>query len=197
MDYGRNMANCGLETGALYESKSHKMDYGRNMANCGLGTEARPRSNCTVNYRPVLSSERVPHIKKPAIVRQKTRIWSWAPDGTPTPRQTGRLTVGRKLTSLHYIGLHWTDISLHSTECSWLVSSHMDKHLLTDMHTAPFTLQFWAVYSCITQLVGREFWKTIIDPHWPSRLRRYWPNDLLTRLQHIFVIVVLFVSSSL
>jgi hypothetical protein len=52
-----------------------------------------------VNYRPVLSSERVPHIKKPAIVRQKTKIWSWAPDGSPTPRQTGRLTVGHKLTS--------------------------------------------------------------------------------------------------
>jgi hypothetical protein len=41
----------------------------------------------------------VPNIKKSAIVRQKTKIWSWAPDGSPTPRQTGRLTVGRKLTS--------------------------------------------------------------------------------------------------
>jgi hypothetical protein len=38
-------------------------------------------------------------MKKPAIVRQKTKIWSWAPDGSPTPGQTGRLTVGRKLTS--------------------------------------------------------------------------------------------------
>jgi hypothetical protein len=47
----------------------------------------------------ILSSERVPHFKKPAIVRQKTKIWSWAPDGSPTPRQTGRLTVGLKLTS--------------------------------------------------------------------------------------------------
>jgi hypothetical protein len=27
---------------------------------------ARPISNCTVNYRPVLSSERAPHSKKPA-----------------------------------------------------------------------------------------------------------------------------------
>jgi hypothetical protein len=52
-----------------------------------------------VNCRPVLSSERVPHIKKPAIVRQKTKIWSWAPDGSPAPGRTGRLTVGRKLTS--------------------------------------------------------------------------------------------------
>jgi hypothetical protein len=34
---------------------------------------ARPRSNCIVNYRAVLSSERAHHIKKPAIVRQKTK----------------------------------------------------------------------------------------------------------------------------
>jgi hypothetical protein len=39
-------------------------------------------------------------MKKPAIVRQKTKIWSWAPDESPKPKQTGRLTVGRKLTSL-------------------------------------------------------------------------------------------------
>jgi hypothetical protein len=32
----------------------------------------------------------VPHIKKPAIVRQKTKIWSWAPDESPTPWPTDR-----------------------------------------------------------------------------------------------------------
>jgi hypothetical protein len=36
---------------------------------------ARLRSNCTVNYRLVLSSERVHHIKKLAIVREKTKLW--------------------------------------------------------------------------------------------------------------------------
>jgi hypothetical protein len=35
----------------------------------------------------------------PTILKQKTKIWSWASDGIPTPRQTGRLTFGRKLTS--------------------------------------------------------------------------------------------------
>jgi hypothetical protein len=34
-----------------------------------------------------------------SIFRQKTKIKSWAPDGSPTLRQTDRLTVGRKLTS--------------------------------------------------------------------------------------------------
>jgi hypothetical protein len=76
--------------------------YGREF--CWTSTRERlfwqgPEAIVQVNYRPVFSSEKVPHIKKPAIVRQKTKIWSWAPDGFPTPRQTGRLTVGRKLTS--------------------------------------------------------------------------------------------------
>jgi hypothetical protein len=35
------------------------------------------RPAAIVNDRPVLSSERAPHMKKPAIV---TKIWSWAPD---------------------------------------------------------------------------------------------------------------------
>jgi hypothetical protein len=37
-------------------------------------------------------------MKHPAMVSQK-RIWLPAPDGGPTPKQTGRLTVGCKLTS--------------------------------------------------------------------------------------------------
>jgi hypothetical protein len=57
-----------------------------------------PEPNARLNYRPILS-ERLPHIKKSSIVRQKTKIWSWALGGSPTPRQTYRLTVGRKLTS--------------------------------------------------------------------------------------------------
>jgi hypothetical protein len=59
---------------------------------------ARPKSNCTCKLRRlILSSEKVTHIKKPAIVKQKTKTWSWVPDGSPTPRRTGRLTVGRNV----------------------------------------------------------------------------------------------------
>jgi hypothetical protein len=73
------------------------------VSSAGLG----PESDCSGEaqtklykyYRPMLSSERVPHIKIPAIFSQKTKIWSWTSDGSPTPRQTGRLTVGCKLTS--------------------------------------------------------------------------------------------------
>jgi hypothetical protein len=47
-----------------------------------------PKAIVRVNYRPILSSKRVPHIKKPSIVRQKTKLWSWAPDGSPTDLPT-------------------------------------------------------------------------------------------------------------
>jgi hypothetical protein len=86
--------------------------YGREF--CGTWTREwllwqGPEAIVPVNYRLVLSSERAPHIKKPAIVRQKTKIWLWTPDGSPTPRHTGRLTVGHKLTS--------TSISTSKARC--------------------------------------------------------------------------------
>jgi hypothetical protein len=46
----------------------------------------------------------VPHIKKPAIVREIKEIWSWDPDGIPAPRKAGWLTVGHKLTSTSTTG---------------------------------------------------------------------------------------------
>jgi hypothetical protein len=46
---------------------------------------------------PVLSSERAPHINKPATLRQKKKICSEVPNGYLTLRQTGRLTVGRNI----------------------------------------------------------------------------------------------------
>jgi hypothetical protein len=62
------------------------------VSSVGLGFESDfsegPEVIVQVNYKPILSSERAPHIKKLAIVRQETKIWSWAPDGDPTPRQT-------------------------------------------------------------------------------------------------------------
>jgi hypothetical protein len=64
---------------------------------------ARPRSKFTVNYISVLSSERALQNNKPVTVQRKfqgeRKNWSRVPDGCLTPRQTGRLTVGRKLTS--------------------------------------------------------------------------------------------------
>jgi hypothetical protein len=76
--------------------------YGREF--CGTSTQELllwqgPEAIVQVNYRPILSSERVPHIKKPAIVKEIKEIWSWDPDGIPAPRQIDRLTAGRKLTS--------------------------------------------------------------------------------------------------
>jgi hypothetical protein len=61
--------------------------YGREF--CGTSTQDSllwqgPEAIVQVNYRPILSSERVPHIKKPAIVRQKQKSGhDVVIDGTP------------------------------------------------------------------------------------------------------------------
>jgi hypothetical protein len=60
-----------------------------------------PLTDCTANCRPVLSSEKAPKEKRKAIFRRKkgkSKIWSWAPKGCPTPRHTDWLTVSRKVT---------------------------------------------------------------------------------------------------
>jgi hypothetical protein len=48
--------------------------------------------------RPVLSSERALQNNKAAISRRK-KNWSLVPDGRLTPRLTGRMIVGRNVTS--------------------------------------------------------------------------------------------------
>jgi hypothetical protein len=76
-------------------SKTGTIEYGLESTGTQTREGLRWRGpTATVNYRPVLSSEKAPHFKKPSTVRQKTKIWSWAPDGSPTPRYTRRLTVG-------------------------------------------------------------------------------------------------------
>jgi hypothetical protein len=61
----------------------------------------RSRNNCTVIYRPVLSSERALQTYKPVNAKEisrRKRNWSQVPDGRLTPGQTDRLNVGRELT---------------------------------------------------------------------------------------------------
>jgi hypothetical protein len=66
-------------------------------------------SDCTAIYRPALSSERVPYIKKREsnCHSKKFKIWLWAPKGGggQTLRRTGRLTVGRKINFTSVFGL--------------------------------------------------------------------------------------------
>jgi hypothetical protein len=38
--------------------------------------------------------------------KDNDKMWSWAPKGSPIPRRTGRLTVGRKINSTHNIEKH-------------------------------------------------------------------------------------------
>jgi hypothetical protein len=77
------------------------------------GPEAIVRVTC----RYILSSERTPHLKKPAIVNAEKNLvmtsrWS------PSPRQAGRLIVGRKLTSVSTI----TIARIHYSICSLVVA---------------------------------------------------------------------------
>jgi hypothetical protein len=60
---------------------------------------ARPRSNymSKLQTHPIIREDGL-H-QETREVTQKTKIWTWAPYGSPTPRETGRLTVGHKLTA--------------------------------------------------------------------------------------------------
>jgi hypothetical protein len=56
----------------------------------------RASSNCKRQNRPVVR-EGAPHPQTRNCLTV-IKIWSWAPDGCLTARQTGRLTVGRNIT---------------------------------------------------------------------------------------------------
>jgi hypothetical protein len=68
------------------------------LSQCNLKLNLR---HCIANYRHVLSSERAPYMKNKErnCHSNKCNTWSPAPRGEKTPRRTGRLTVGRNVTS--------------------------------------------------------------------------------------------------
>jgi hypothetical protein len=55
----------------------------------------RPKIDCNANYRPVLSSERALQLKIKRFSDQEKKMKNLGMD--PTPRHTGRLTVGCKI----------------------------------------------------------------------------------------------------
>jgi hypothetical protein len=88
-----------------------------------------PRTDCTTNYRPVLSSESVLHDEEqsnfPAKER-KTKIWSWAPKGRPTPRHTDWPTFSRKVTPTSN-GTSWRWV-ISYTLCSFTLRENPGTH---------------------------------------------------------------------
>jgi hypothetical protein len=56
-----------------------------------------PSSNCKLQTRPLVR-DCDPH-HETCYSLTVIKIWSWAPDGYLTPSDTGRLIVGRKITS--------------------------------------------------------------------------------------------------
>jgi hypothetical protein len=101
-----------------------------------------PEAIVKVNYRPILSSERVPHIKKPANVREMKEIWAWDPDGIPAPMQTGRSTVGRKLTSTS-TSTSFTSGSFHNTVS---ITSRRIATICKDLSVAFYVVLLQAFY---------------------------------------------------
>jgi hypothetical protein len=103
-----------------------KVKYGHEF--CGTSTQEwllwkGPEAIVQVNYRAILSSERVPHYNKTAIVREINEIWSWDPDAIPALRQTGRLIVGHKLTSA-------------STDTKYRLSDILTRKLTNEIQTS-------------------------------------------------------------
>jgi hypothetical protein len=130
-----------------------------------------PEAIVRLNYRPILSSERASHVKKPAIVRQKTKIWSWALDGSLTTGQAGRLTVGRNLTSTPIYSVYGDYRTIGLLEI-WIwatVEFAMNQELLWMKHGD----------SSGTQRKGNvRRWKPLPEDHWresrPSRFSAYY-----------------------
>jgi hypothetical protein len=58
-----------------------------------------PLHICTINYRPVLSSERALQDEEQRNCPAKKKIWLWSPKECPTPRLIGQLTVGHNTSS--------------------------------------------------------------------------------------------------
>jgi hypothetical protein len=77
---------------------------------------ARASRNCKWQTRPLVR-EGAPH-KQTCNCLTVIHIWSWAPDGYLTPRQTGQLTVGRNVT-LTLTCTYKTKHTLHTYASPW------------------------------------------------------------------------------
>jgi hypothetical protein len=78
---------------------------------------ARARRNCKQQTCPLVTVS-APH-QQTRNCLTVIKIWSWAPDGALTPRQTGRLTVRRIITLT-------LTLTLNLTSCCCAVKIPMD-----------------------------------------------------------------------
>jgi hypothetical protein len=121
--WGIEYRNLALQVEGV--SKIETLNYGHQSRRTQNRERLRWRGPATTeNYRPDLSSERAPHICKPVIKNnfKKEKIWSRVPHGYLTPRQTGRLTVGRNIT-LTWFDFHFEEIILASSEAGDVVQA--------------------------------------------------------------------------
>jgi hypothetical protein len=55
--------------------------------------------HCKIQNRPLVREDTLHQEASTCQTKEHLEIWSWAPKSGPTPRRTGRLTVGRKFNS--------------------------------------------------------------------------------------------------
>jgi hypothetical protein len=98
-----------------------------------------------VNYRPVLlqNNKSATVIKK---MSRRKKNWSRVPDGGLTPRLTGRLTVGRNVTStsnsLYTFGIRCYDIRTELR--TWIIPQH-EPILALQFVLHEYKYLFWAL----------------------------------------------------
>jgi hypothetical protein len=144
---GYKYGDLALQVGGVSRIRTTK--YGLESRETQMRAGLRRRGQAaTVNYRSVFSSERALQNNKPKLSKRRSqgeKSWSRGPDGCLTPSRTGRLTVGRNLTStsskkLQFIPVYCyiltvifkeNNLSTHYKEASfpWL-QLHFDRHLV-------------------------------------------------------------------
>jgi hypothetical protein len=93
------------------------------------------------------------------FVKQKTKIWSWAPDGSLTPRQTGRLIVSLNLTSTSskLVSNQWVKVSIRS---GWGPESKSLRALvrqLVEMHKGSWLIKNCQYKYCVALTVECDY----------------------------------------
>jgi hypothetical protein len=151
----------------------------------------RPRSNCTgkLQIRP-LFREGAPQQEILNCKTKKKEIWSWAPDRSPTPRQTGRLIVGRNLISTSTSS--WGSLKWDSKIWSWVLRDFIPRVIAvakpksictSKLQTHPLVRE--GAPHKTPQLSDRRN-NLVMSSRWEPDTKTYWPTDRRSQLNFSF-----------
>jgi hypothetical protein len=133
-----------------------------------------PLTYCSTNCK---SRQRVrPKSKSKATVRQKRgkrKIWSWVPNGCPTPRHIVRLTVGHNINSIQLdsLHLHYETNTLMPSIGLWLWYINITVKILDIIHRPVLYLKQGIPCRCLKQRNANKicrFVRTSQETHYVS-----------------------------